>query len=56
MMPATAEYHAKTQAINEHFGCYQDSQQEPREEALRVVRDVHCQVLAAMAILEWHIE
>ena len=55
-MPAAAEYHTQTQAISEHFCCYQDHQQESREEALRVVRDAHCQALAAMAMLEGHIE
>ena len=50
------EYHAQTQAISEHFGCYWDCQQDSREEALRVARDAHCQALATAVMLEGHIE
>ena len=54
--PAQAEFHAQTQATCNHFGHFQDRQQESWEEALMLVRDVHCQVLVTAAMLEGHIE
>ena len=50
------EFHTQTQVTCDHFGHFQDRQQDSREEALRVVRDAHCWVLAVVAMLEGHIE
>ena len=55
-MPAQAEYQAQVQATYDYFGCHCRIQQESHKEALWVVRDYHCQALAAVAVLEGHIE
>ena len=55
-MPAQVEYHTQVQATYDYFGHHCRVQQESHKEALRVVRDYHCQALAAAAILEGHIE
>ena len=55
-MTAQAEFHDQTQVTYDHFGHFQDRQQESCEEALRVPWDAHHQVLAAATLLEGHIE
>ena len=55
-MPAQVEFHGQTQVTCDHFGHFQDRQQESQEEAQRVARDAHHQALAMVAMLEGHIE
>ena len=55
-MPAQAQFHDYTQVTYDHFGHFWDRQQESHEEALRMARDAHHQVLVAAALLEGHIE
>ena len=55
-MPAQVKFHAQTQMTCDNFGHSWDRQQESWEEALWVVRDAHCWVLAVVAMLEGHIE
>ena len=53
--PAQAEFHSWNMVNWNHFDCYQDRQKELQEEALRVDRDAHHQVLVAATLLEGHI-
>ena len=55
-MPAEVEFYAQMQVTYNHFSHFWDWQQESWEEALRVVREAHCWVLAAVVMLEGHIE
>ena len=55
-IPAQAKFHDHMQATYDHFGHFQDLQQESFKEALRVARDAHHQVQVAAALLEGHIE
>ena len=55
-MSVQAEFHDQMQVTYDHFGHFQDRQQELCKEALRVAGDAHHQVHAAAALLEGHIK
>ena len=54
--PAQVDFYTQMQMTCNHFGHFQDRQQESQMEILRVVRDDHCWALAVAAMLEGHIE
>ena len=55
-MLVQAKFHDCMQVTYDHFGHFQERQQESHEEALRVARDGHHRVLATATLLEGHIE
>ena len=51
-MQTEVKYHDQTKATCGYFSSFQTWQQQPREEALRVAREAHHQMLVAVAMLE----